>query len=161
MAIGYDGRYNSQGFAHIAAATFYHYGIRTYLTDRMVCTPMVPFYILKCKCVAGVMVTASHNPKEDNGYKLYWENGAQIIPPHDGNISNYISENLDLIDLSAHFDYFNKVVTYKYDNFTESTIKDYIDSLITKYSFNPRDLNKKCPVITYTAMHGVGHPFIS
>jgi phosphomannomutase len=66
-----------------------------------------------------------------------------------------------LIDLSAHFDYYTRTVTYKFDNFTESTIKDYIDSLVAKYSFNPRELNKKCPVITYTAMHGVGHPFIT
>jgi len=107
------------------------------------------------------MVTASHNPKEDNGYKLYWENGAQIIPPHDGNISKVISENLKLIDLSENFDYFHKTVCYKYDNFTESTIKDYIDSLIKKYTFNSREVNKKCPSITYTAMHGVGFPFFS
>ena len=76
VAIGYDGRYNSQGFAHATAATFKHFGILTYLTDKKVCTPIVPFYTTKCQCVAGIMITASHNPKDDNGYKLYWENGA-------------------------------------------------------------------------------------
>jgi len=86
VVIGYDGRHNSYGYAHITAATFKHYGIRTYLFDRMVCTPMVPYFTKKFKCVAGVMVTASHNPKQDNGYKLYWENSAQIISPHDKNI---------------------------------------------------------------------------
>lgn len=76
VAIGYDGRYFSRGFAHLTAATFRHFGIKSLLTDKIVCTPMVPFTVLHNKCIAGVMVTASHNPKDDNGYKLYWENGA-------------------------------------------------------------------------------------
>ena len=76
VAIGYDGRYNSYGFAHITAATFHHFGIKTYLTNKKVCTPIIPYYTIKFGCVAGIVITASHNPKDDNGYKLYWENGA-------------------------------------------------------------------------------------
>lgn len=106
------------------------------------------------------MVTASHNPKDDNGYKLYWENGAQIISPHDTNISRLISENLKLINLSEYYDYFTKKVTFKFDNYTESTIKDYMDSVLHNFLFNTREENSNCPKITYTAMHGVGTPFV-
>lgn len=76
ITIGYDGRYFSQGFAHLSAAVFRHFNIRVLLYDKIVCTPMVPYGILRNKTLAGVMVTASHNPKDDNGYKLYWDNGA-------------------------------------------------------------------------------------
>lgn len=55
----------------------------------------MPFAVLELKCLAGIMVTASHNPKEDNGYKVYWTNSAQIIPPHDKNIQTSIMENLE------------------------------------------------------------------
>ena len=57
-------------------------------------TPYVPFAVTHFGCAAGVMVTASHNPKEDNGYKVYWSNGAQIIPPHDVGIAKSIQDNL-------------------------------------------------------------------
>jgi phosphoglucomutase / phosphopentomutase len=66
-----------------------------YLFEEMVPTPFVPFTILEKRCLAGIMVTASHNPKEDNGYKVYWQNGAQIISPHDKNIQAHILENLE------------------------------------------------------------------
>lgn len=178
VVIGYDGRHNSFGFAHITAATFKYYGIRTYVYDRMVCTPMVPYFTRKFKCVAGVMITASHNPKQDNGYKLYWENSAQIIPPHDKNIQDSIEENLELVDLSEYFDYVAKKIKYpitpkatpnsgarretsfKADNFSNSTINSYVSEIENTYFINKRELNKSCPPITYTAMHGVGYPFV-
>jgi phosphomannomutase/cytidine deaminase len=160
VVVGYDGRHNSFGFAHITAATFKFYGIRTYLYDRMVCTPMVPYFTRKFKCVAGVMVTASHNPKQDNGYKLYWENSAQIVSPHEANIAASIAKNLEIEDLSEYFDYVAKKIKYKADNFTNSTINSYINEIEKTYFINTRELNKSCPPITYTAMHGVGYPFI-
>lgn len=61
----------------------------------MVATPFIPFAISQKKCLAGVMVTASHNPKEDNGYKVYWTNSAQIILPHDKNIEKSILDHLE------------------------------------------------------------------
>jgi phosphomannomutase len=60
----------------------------------MTATPFVPFCVAQLNALCGVMVTASHNPKEDNGYKVYWTNSAQIIPPHDKNIQNSILKNL-------------------------------------------------------------------
>lgn len=65
-------------FARLAAAAFLNNGIPVYLLGKIVPTPFVPFTILQYGAAAGVMVTASHNPKEDNGYKVYWENGAQV-----------------------------------------------------------------------------------
>jgi phosphoglucomutase len=67
-----------------------------YFYDALVHTPLVPFGIGFLGATAGVMITASHNPAEDNGYKVYWSNGCQIIPPHDINISRKIAENLEL-----------------------------------------------------------------
>jgi phosphomannomutase len=71
IVIGYDGRYRSLQFAQIVAAVFLYRGFRVYLYSRMCPTPFVPYAILFHHAVAGVMITASHNPKQDNGYKLY------------------------------------------------------------------------------------------
>jgi phosphomannomutase len=81
-------------FAQLSTIIFLNENIPVYLFGKMVPTPFVPFTILQKQCLAGIMVTASHNPKEDNGYKVYWENGAQIITPHDKNIQTNILNNL-------------------------------------------------------------------
>lgn len=94
IVFGYDGRYNSKRFAELSACVFINAGIPVYLYSKMVATPFVPFAISNGNHLAGVMVTASHNPKEDNGYKVYWANGAQIITPHDKNIAQSILNNL-------------------------------------------------------------------
>lgn len=94
IVVGYDGRYNSKRFAELTAAVFLNSGITVWLYSEMVATPFIPFAIFEKNCMAGVMVTASHNPKEDNGYKVYWQNSAQIITPHDKNIEKSILENL-------------------------------------------------------------------
>lgn len=106
------------------------------------------------------MITASHNPKQDNGYKLYWQNSAQIIPPHDSNIAKSIEDNLELVDLNEYFDYVKKKICYQADNYTEASIKAYHTKIKDEYYINDRELNKSCPTITYTAMHGVGCKFI-
>lgn len=78
----------------MSTAVFLNENIPVYLYSAMVATPFIPFAISHMNLLAGVMVTASHNPKEDNGYKVYWSNGAQIISPHDKNIQKYILDNL-------------------------------------------------------------------
>lgn len=80
-------------FAHLAAASFLSRGFKVYLCHKCVHTPLIPFSVLKLKCLAGVMVTASHNPKDYNGYKVYAENGVQIIPPVDAHVARMIQEN--------------------------------------------------------------------
>jgi phosphomannomutase len=95
VVIGYDGRHNSRVFAHRTAAPFLRRGCRVYLFSDLVPTPYVAFAVKHLGCAAGIMVTASHNPKADNGYKVYWDGGAQIVPPHDGGIASAILDNLE------------------------------------------------------------------
>lgn len=90
VAIGYDGRHRSEKFARLAAATFLERGMGVLWFGRLVHTPMVPFAVTRYHAAAGVMITASHNPKNENGYKVYWSNGSQIIPPHDYGIAKAI-----------------------------------------------------------------------
>ena len=99
VAIGYDHRddlngIDSEMMARAAAAVCLHKGIKVYLYPTIVCTPMVPFCVKAKGCAAGMMVTASHNPKADNGYKMYGANGAQLCEPHDTAIAELILENL-------------------------------------------------------------------
>lgn len=150
VIIGFDGRHGSKRFAQLSASVFLNAGIHTQLFSKVVPTPFVPFAIRHFGFKAGVMVTASHNPKEDNGYKVYWSNGAQIISPHDKNISKAILENLTPLDSSWEFapegsDPFDEVWTH------------YFASLREEY----KPLAAGYPVkLTYTAMHGVGCPFV-
>lgn len=159
IVIGYDGRHNSKGYAHISAAVFKHFGIKCLLFDDYVATPMVPYSVTKYNCLAGIMVTASHNPKQDNGYKVYWTNGAQIIEPHDKNIREHILANLSPLDLSEHYNYSSHTLKYPPEKLRESTMAAYIAEALPKIQKNTLERNAKCKPIVYTAMHGVGYIF--
>jgi len=87
VIIGRDGRRGSREFAEEAASVLAALGLPVYLFEGVVATPVLAHGVLYVGAAAGVMVTASHNPPEDNGYKVYWGNGAQIVPPHDAGIS--------------------------------------------------------------------------
>ncbi|CAI6335112.1 unnamed protein product [Periconia digitata] len=95
VVIGRDARHNSEKFAKLTAAAFVAKGIKVWWYDIPTHTPLVPFGVRELDAVAGIMITASHNPARDNGYKVYWSNGCQIIPPHDTGIANAILENLE------------------------------------------------------------------
>ena len=86
VAIAYDSRRMSPEFADEAALCLAANGIRAYVFETLRPTPELSFAVRKLNCIAGINVTASHNPAEYNGYKVYWEDGAQITPPHDKNI---------------------------------------------------------------------------
>jgi phosphoglucomutase len=86
VAIAYDSRNNSSYFAQIAAEILAKNGIQVYLFSELRPTPLLSFTVRELKCTAGIVITASHNPKEYNGYKVYWSDGGQILPPHDGGI---------------------------------------------------------------------------
>jgi phosphoglucomutase len=86
VAIAYDNRNNSQYFAQITADVFSANGITVHLFPSLRPTPLLSFAIRYLKCHSGVVITASHNPKEYNGYKAYWSDGAQLVPPHDKNV---------------------------------------------------------------------------
>jgi phosphoglucomutase / phosphopentomutase len=151
IVVGNDARHNSSRFARLSANVFLANGIKTYLFGEIVCTPYVPFTVRRRRCVAGVMVTASHNPKQDNGYKVYWSNGAQIIGPHDSGIARCIEENLTPIMPSWE---------------TQPGAVDPMDDTAEAYFQSIEGLclhkdvaAKSSTKFTYTAMHGVGTRF--
>ncbi len=87
VVIGFDGRHGSSTFARDAAEIAGSAGLIVYLYDKVVSTPELAHAVARMYCAAGIMITASHNPPQDNGYKVYWSNGAQIVPPHDAGIA--------------------------------------------------------------------------
>ncbi|XP_047126037.1 phosphopentomutase isoform X1 [Hydra vulgaris] len=156
VVIGHDARHNSHRFARLAASVFLNAGVKVYLFSDIVPTPYVPFSVLKYKCAAGVMVTASHNPKQDNGYKVYFSNGCQIIPPHDERISESIFANLTPLD-SSWDEIFYKTSDLCLDPLSE-VHKAYMSAI--QIHCHNRDINKNSSLnITYTAMHGVGEKY--
>ena len=91
VAIAYDSRRMSPEFADEAALCLAANGIKAYVFESLRPTPELSFAVRELKCIAGINVTASHNPPEYNGYKVYWEDGAQITPPHDTGIMDEVS----------------------------------------------------------------------
>lgn len=159
IILGYDGRYNSERFAKLTACIFINAGIPVYLYSEMVATPFVPFGIIEKKCLAGVMVTASHNPKQDNGYKVYWSNGAQIISPHDKNIQKFIVKNLCPLETSWNLNIL-KNTNLLHDPFNDM-FKLYFEKLLKNIPKNLISINETSDLkFVYTAMHGVGYPFV-
>ncbi|MBZ3872819.1 Phosphoglucomutase-2 [Sciurus carolinensis] len=148
---------SSRRFARLAATTFISQGIPVHLFSDITPTPFVPYTVSHLKLCAGIMITASHNPKQDNGYKVYWDNGAQIISPHDKGISQAIEENLEpwpqawddsLIDGNALL-----------HNPSASINTSYFEDL-KKYCFH-RSVNRETKLkFVHTSVHGVGHDFV-
>ncbi|MDD4638994.1 MAG: phospho-sugar mutase, partial [Bacteroidales bacterium] len=150
VAISYDSRHYSREFAEITASVFSANGIKVYLFGELRPTPQLSFAVRHLGCVAGVMITASHNPKEYNGYKVYWEDGAQIISPHDQNIIDEVTAVGDPSNVKFKRDD-NLVVTLgkEIDN-------SYLESLLT-LSLSPEAISAfhDIPVV-YTPLHGIG-----
>lgn len=161
VVFGYDGRYQSKRFAELSAGIFLNANIPVYLYGKTVATPMVPFAVVEKQCLAGVMVTASHNPKEDNGYKVYWTNGAQIISPHDKNIQASILENLTPYELS-----WDDISVYENSVILRDPLEEmeklYFAKLVKNIPKRFREVfNTKSDLrFVYSAMHGVGYPFV-
>src|SRR4051812_13832626 len=92
VAIAHDSRNNSRFFAEVTAHVFSANGIQVYLFPELRPTPLLSFAIRFLKCQSGVVITASHNPREYNGYKAYWNDGAQVVPPHDKNVIEEVNK---------------------------------------------------------------------
>ncbi|RLN88079.1 hypothetical protein BBJ28_00015457 [Nothophytophthora sp. Chile5] len=166
VVVGYDhrqqGSLNSKRFAELTAAVCVHYGIKVFLYEGFVATPLVPFCIEQKGCAAGVMVTASHNPKADNGYKVYWSNGSQIIPPHDAGIAAEIESNLApwrIYDDSLEALKLSHPALL--EDPTQELTKCYFELLRARLCRFPEANASTKLKIAYTAMHGVGHAFTS
>ena len=150
IAIAYDCRNNSVFFAETTAAVFSANGIKVYLFDELRPTPELSFAIRNLKCKSGIVITASHNPKEYNGYKVYWEDGAQIINPHDTNIINEVRaiKNINQVKFEANKNLIKHI--------GEAIDKKYIKAL-TSVSLNPKIIAKHHNIgIVYTPIHGTG-----
>ncbi|WKY01410.1 hypothetical protein Q1695_015422 [Nippostrongylus brasiliensis] len=153
VAIGFDGRHNSRRFAQLAANVFIRNNIPVYLFSEVCPTPVVSWATVKLKCDAGLIITASHNPKEDNGYKAYWSNGAQIIGPHDKEIVRIaelepqpLDEYWDLSALESH----PLLIS------ADRAIEPYFE--VERSLIYHKNINEVTPLkITYSAFHGVGY----
>jgi len=146
-AIAYDCRNNSEYFARITASVFSANGIKVYLFDSLRPTPELSFTIRHLSCHSGVVLTASHNPKEYNGYKVYWQDGGQIITPHDKNIINEVRKISDVADVK--FDDTLKNVQL----IGEDVDNAYIERL-TEVVLNPKIIANTDLKIVYTPIHG-------
>ena len=150
IAIAYDCRNNSKEFAQITADVMTANGIKVFLFSALRPTPELSFAIRELKCQSGIVVTASHNPKEYNGYKVYWEDGGQIVAPHDKNI---IAEVQKITDISMVKRKRNaKLIEMLDDSFDEIYL-----SKVMSLSLSPKLIKKhKNLSFVYTPIHGTG-----
>ncbi|WP_196893282.1 phospho-sugar mutase [Aureivirga marina] len=145
VAIAYDCRKNSDTFAKIVADVFTANNIKVYLFDDMRPTPELSFTVRHLGCDAGIVLTASHNPPEYNGYKVYWNDGAQIVPPHDKNIIDEVNK-LDFSEIK--FDGNDDLITYE-----GCAIDDaFMEASLTNGCFAEADREKLN--VVFTSLHG-------
>jgi len=150
VAIAYDCRNNSSLFAEITAQICIANGIKAYLFNDLRPTPELSFAIRQLGCQSGVVLTASHNPKEYNGYKVYWEDGGQIINPHDVNIISEVQKIKSIGDVKFNGD---KEEIIKLGEEMDAL---YIDEVV-KQSINPEVIEAYPDIkIVYTPIHGTG-----
>lgn len=150
VVIGHDCRNNSRLFAEISANIFSANGIKVYLFEDLRPTPEASFAIRKLGCQSGIILTASHNPKEYNGYKAYWDDGAQMITPHDENVITEVSKikNVDEIKFEG-----NPALI---EIIGEEIDKAFIDAIKT-LSLSPDSIKRHSDLkIVYTPIHGTG-----
>ncbi|KAF3123208.1 Phosphoglucomutase-3 [Orbilia oligospora] len=154
VIIGHDHRHNSSQFAKLTATAFILKGIKVYFLEDLVHTPLVPFGLNLLGANAGVMITASHNPARDNGYKVYWGNGCQIIPPVDAGIAAAISENLIPLEGAWDTTVLDKAVGLvenvkgRVEDAYFEKVKGLVDGMAVEGAGKVR--------VVYTPMHGVG-----
>jgi len=150
VVIAHDSRNQSNFFAETTAAVFSANGIKVYFFEEMRPTPELSFAIRHFECHSGVVITASHNPREYNGYKAYWSDGAQIISPHDSNIITEVG-NINSVD----------DVNFEKDESKITLIGEEVDTLyldeVEKLSLSPDAIERQKNIaIVYTPIHGTG-----
>ena len=157
VAIAHDSRIMSPKFAREAALCLNANGIKTYLFESLRPTPELSFAVREFGCISGIVITASHNPREYNGYKVYWEDGAQITPPHDKNILAEVAKVTE----------FSQVKTMAEDDARAAELfhvigTDFDDKYLAelkKQSIHPeliKDMAKDMRIV-YTPLHGTGN----
>ena len=150
VAIGHDCRNNSRKFAEVAADVFSANGIKVYLFNALRPTPEVSFAIRELGCQSGVILTASHNPKEYNGYKAYWNDGAQMIAPHDKNTIDEVNKITSVKDVKFRGN------AELIEIIGEEIDRRYLDRIKT-LSLSPEAIAHHHDMkIVYTPIHGTG-----
>ena len=150
VAIAHDCRNNSRLFAETAAGIFAGNGFTVFLFDSLRPTPELSFAIRYLKCLSGIVITASHNPKEYNGYKAYWDDGAQVVPPHDKNIIIEVNKikGIEEVKFNGPKDKI-KII----GNDIDQKYTDEIKKLSLSHEAIVRNSDMK---IVYTPLHGTG-----
>ncbi|MCK0178227.1 phospho-sugar mutase [Flavobacteriaceae bacterium S0862] len=147
VAIAYDCRHNSKAFAKIVANVFSANNIKVYLFEDLRPTPELSFALKHLGCHCGIVLTASHNPPEYNGYKVYWQDGGQIVPPQDANIIKEINA-LDYSEIN--FNSKESLIQYIGKDIDEV----FINASIKNGSFNTSDSARKNLSVVFTSLHG-------
>ncbi len=147
VVIAYDCRHNSDTLGKVVADVFSANGIKVFLFSEMRPTPELSFALKHLNCHAGIVLTASHNPPEYNGYKVYWQDGGQLVPPEDEEIIQVIEE---LKYSEIKFDANDSLIEY-IDNQVDSA---FINSTLANASFNTATKAKETLKIVYTSLHG-------
>lgn len=157
VAIAYDSRIMSPEFAKEAALCLNANGIRTYLFSSLRPTPELSFSVRELGCIAGIVITASHNPREYNGYKVYWEDGAQITPPHDKNILSEVAKVQDYSTVKTMSEKEAKEAGL-FRIIGEEIDAAYMEKL-KEQSIHPEMIKQaaKDIKIVYTPLHGAGN----
>ncbi|KAL9062956.1 MAG: hypothetical protein Q9157_008512 [Trypethelium eluteriae] len=159
IVIGFDGRHNSEKFAKLAAAAFAAKGIKVWWLEILVHTPLVPFAISELRAAAGVMITASHNPPQDNGYKVYWENGCQIVSPHDSRITKAILANLEPLSWNDAVEEQSLLVEAVLSQMQEAYFRAIHRAVFVER--NQMQPQTEPIRFVYTPLHGVGLPYLT
>lgn len=150
VVVGHDCRNNSRKFAEITADVFSANGIKVYLFEDMRPTPEISFAIRHLGCQSGVMVTASHNPKEYNGYKAYWEDGAQVLAPHDTAIIDEVNKIKSAADIKFAGD--KSLITILGKEMDDEYLR-----CVKTISIDPQVIARQKDLkIVYTPIHGTG-----
>ncbi|MGI6573333.1 MAG: phospho-sugar mutase [Fermentimonas sp.] len=150
VVIGHDCRNNSREFANITAGVFSANNIKVYLFEDLRPTPLVSYAIRKLGCQSGIMITASHNPKEYNGYKAYWSDGAQVLAPHDRNIIAEVNRVKSVSDI--RFKGNDKLIEIIGKDMDTAFIEE-----VKKLVLSPEAITRNNDIkIVYTPIHGTG-----
>ena len=156
VAISFDSRHMSPEFSKETALILNANGIKTYLFDALRPVPELSFAVRELNCIAGVMITASHNPPKYNGYKVYWEDGAQIVPPVDKEIITEVNNITDYGDIKKISQ--EEAENKKLFNVIGKEIDDKYMAVLEKLVLNPDIIKKQKDLkIVYTPLHGTGN----
>lgn len=150
VAIAYDSRNNSRFFAETTANVFSANGIKVFLFEELRPTPELSFAIRHLGCMGGVVLTASHNPKEYNGYKAYWSDGGQLVPPHDKNVIDEVKKISSIEEVRFEAD--SQLIHHIGAEVDEAYLQ-----MIKGLSLSPEDVAKNSDLkIVFSSIHGTG-----